>query len=128
MDDCHPWLDCDGVKRVKLGERLKFGLGKEVFDADWNGHTVAYVRLRPERLHQGLSVQRTFTFLNASTLFRPNSEPRANGHPELDSTSTITICHPSSWFLLRGSQFDHDLGVGAVRRFERLRQLAVLFW
>jgi len=53
MDDCHPWLDCDGVKRVKLGERLKFGLGKEVFDADWNGHTVAFVRLRPERLHQG---------------------------------------------------------------------------
>ena len=53
MEDCHPWLDCDEVKRIRLGERLKFGLGKEVFDADWNGHTVAYVRLRPERLHQG---------------------------------------------------------------------------
>ena len=53
MEDCQPWLDCDEVKRVKLGERLKFGLGKEVFDAEWQGHTVAYVRLRPERLHQG---------------------------------------------------------------------------
>ena len=36
-----------------MGRRLKFGLGKEVFDAVWNDHKVAYVRLRPERLHQG---------------------------------------------------------------------------
>ena len=124
MDDCHPWLDCDGVKRVKLGERLKFGLGKEVFDADWNGHTVAFVRLRPERLHQGLS-----RFQRASTLtpFRPHSEPRANGHPEFDSTPTFAICHPSPRLLLRGPQLHHDLGAGALRRPEGLCQLAVLF-
>ena len=36
-----------------MGRRLKFGLGKEVFDAVWNDHKVAYVRPRPERLHQG---------------------------------------------------------------------------
>ena len=47
------WLDCDDIKRIKMGRRLKFGLGKEVFDAVWNDHKVAYVRLRPERLHQG---------------------------------------------------------------------------
>ena len=47
------WLDCDDIKRIKMGRRLKFGLGKEVFDAEWNDHKVAYVRLRPERLHQG---------------------------------------------------------------------------
>jgi len=43
----------DNIKRIKMGRRLKFGLGKEVFDAEWNDHKVAYVRLRPERLHQG---------------------------------------------------------------------------
>lgn len=53
MSECKEWLDCDDIKRIKIGRRLKFGLGKEVFDGVWNNHKVAYVRLRPERLHQG---------------------------------------------------------------------------
>lgn len=52
MSSCFAWLTCDDLKDIKIARRINHGLGKEVFEADWNGVTVAYVRLRPERLHQ----------------------------------------------------------------------------
>lgn len=52
MSSCFAWLTCDDLKDIKIEKRINHGLGKEVFEADWNGVTVAYVRLRPERLHQ----------------------------------------------------------------------------
>lgn len=53
MNSCFAWLTCDDLKDIKIEKRINHGLGKEVFEAEWNGVTVAYVRLRPERLHQG---------------------------------------------------------------------------
>jgi glycoprotein-mannosyl O6-kinase len=52
MDKCRPWLNCREIEKITVNRRINHGLGKEVFDATWNDLTVAYVRLRPERLHQ----------------------------------------------------------------------------
>lgn len=52
MAECRAWLTCKDIENITINRRINHGLGKEVFDATWNGLTVAYVRLRPERLHQ----------------------------------------------------------------------------
>ena len=112
MTSCFAWLTCDDLKDIRIERRINHGLGKEVFEADWNGVTVAYVRLRPERLHQGkvqikkkINVFAKYSYRECfyELKSRTDSFARENRDREFDTAESVALCHPRTGLLPRGN-------------------------
>lgn len=43
MKECHPWITCNDIKDMALGDLLGFGAVKQVYQSSWKGQAVAYV-------------------------------------------------------------------------------------
>lgn len=41
MSDCHPWLTCDDIKHLHIGELIGYGAVKHVYQTSWSNNTLA---------------------------------------------------------------------------------------
>lgn len=43
MRGCRPWLSCDDIKNMEIGNLIGYGAVKQVYQSTWNNQTVAFV-------------------------------------------------------------------------------------
>lgn len=43
MKECHPWITCNSIKDMDIGDLLGYGAVKQIYQSSWKNHTVAYV-------------------------------------------------------------------------------------
>lgn len=49
MNECHPWLTCDDIKYLDIGELIGFGAVKHVYQTSWQNNTMAIAFLNNKK-------------------------------------------------------------------------------